>query len=1034
MQARYSTSLTHCQDLKNSVPTPITTRLQGSEPKNPISRPRGTSPQGEPEHEDSGSDCVSRSFRRRKQINYNVKQNFQTILDSIDAEVLPNESSYLDSLPGNSNLPRTIANLPINPQIQYQARITRERQLAALAGGTKSIVRRPVNAKAAQRPPLTDRRKTYRIVVLRPYLQRHEVESSLAIPAVPISSPLGQTWHDTVYHVDFSPYERQQLKSIVLECLPYSVNTNLETIVKQFDATFIQQISQRAILNRTLPNRSVDSIRSYLQDLRQDAKQPNTARICRTRTRRSTTLPNSLTSRLRNRELGLWPQSSIMMRHTFGPLLTFTGTSGDVNNVAWHPDGVLFVVGSAALTDTNSMQYNEANNLLLGDTSYKTLRELPDHAIERPPSSVNPNSSASMQEPFLFTTISNVQFSTTGDFMFSAGYDNLVRVWQIPKQDSAKKTRCVMSFKLKEKVDVLSVNCNGIWAAGCSTALDSVHVLRYGDDMLYNKDPTAFKKCSFSSVRAKSEYDSGTSSISLSPSCLKWGQPIYGQEKFLLCGFSAPRQDMPPAGEVCMWDVEAEQRTFVTSLRNVFDIAWCPTTYGRFAVGCNSTQSSRNIKSAVRIYDSLRTDKGIKVATHHKIELDCPASDMNDVVFSPHDYNIVSAGCTDGTVYVWDLRNPDNLLHRFVHGAPLVQLYDNEFESRENQDTGVRFLSWNNRSLFSGSSDGTVQAWNPYVAPEDAHIKQIAQLKSGVMAGQFSPDYSSLLLGEVNGSVSVFSVNHEDEEAEKFALQEAIKEKNRLRKKYGVVNDSRPGVTQARKLLADKEIRIRPLGGFPRGQAVQGKHYTGPLDCGTEAPYLREEAAEFQSRMRQSASPCHFDHEMMLTEEDRGDSGASQQRIPWALRHSGDVELQECLNAVCNGRLVVAEDFADIVECTDCDRSWRVDVLGYTPLEPQIVSPARALNPCRNMGRSASAQDPGSGDEKANVRIGRARRQTQRFGRTGERYHTFWGQQEVGGEHGAECDFGVLSDRMGALRFDEIPEELQHETYVLMTP
>lgn len=1034
MQSRYSTSLTHRQDFENSFPAPITTRLQGSEANNPISRPRGTSPQEEPEHEGSGSDCISRSFRRRKQINYNVKQNFQTILDSTDAEVLHDASFHLDSLPGNSCLPRTTANLPINPQIQYQARIIQERQLAALAGGTKSIIRRPANSKPAQRPTAIDMKKTRRIAVLRPYLQRHEVESSLASPAVSVSTHSGQTWHDTVYHVDFSPYETQQLKSIVLEFVPQFANANLEVIIKQLDATSIRQISRRAILNRALPSRSGDSIQSYLQDLRQDAKQPNRARICRTRTRRSIALPKSLTSRLRGRELGLLPQDSIMMGHTFGPLLTFTGTSGDVSNVAWHPDGILFAVGSAALTDTNSMQYNQANNLLLGDTSYKTLRELPDHAIERPPSTINPNSAASTQEPFLFTTISNVQFSTTGDFMFSAGYDNLVRVWQIPKQESSKKTRCVMSFKLKEKVDVLSVNYNGVWAAGCSTALDSVHVLRYGDDMLYNKDPAAFKKCSFSSVRAKSEYDSGTSSISLSPSCLKWGQPIYGQEKFLLCGFSAPRQDMPPAGEVCMWDVEAEERTFVTSLRNVFDIAWCPTTYGRFAVGCNSTQSSRNAKSAVRIYDSLRTDKGIKVATHHKIELDCPASDMNDVVFSPHDYNIVSAGCTDGTVYMWDLRNPDNLLHRFVHGAPLVQLYDNEFESRENQDTGVRFLSWNNRSLFSGSSDGTVQAWNPYVAPEDAHIKQIAQLKSGVMAGEFSSDYSSLLLGEVNGSVSVFSVNHEDEEAERFALQEATKEKNRLRKKYGVVNDSRSGVIQARKLLEDKEIKIRPLGGFPRGQAVQGKHYTGPLDRGANAPYLREEAAEFQSRLRQSASPCHLDHELMLTEEDRGDSGASQQRIPWALRHSDNVELQECLNAACDGRLVVAEDFANIVECTDCDRSWRVDVLGYTPLEPQTVSPARALNPCRNMSRAASAQGANSGDEKANVRIGRARRQTQRFGRTGERYHTLWGQQEVRDEHEAECDFGVLSDRMGALRFNEIPEELQHETYVLMAP
>jgi len=482
--------------------------------------------------------------------------------------------------------------------------------------------------------------------------------------------------------------------------------------------------------------------------------------------------------------------------------------------------------------------------------------------------------------------------------------------------------------------------------------------------------------------------------------------------------------------------------------------------------------AQRGMKSAVRIYDSRRLGCGdMEMNQASKMELECPAKDINDILFSPSDPYLMSAACTDGTSYVWDMRNPDNLLQRFAHGDPLHQLYDDDL--REDVDTGVRFLAWSGRSIYSGSSDGIIHAWNPYVAPEDAHIRQVAQLKSGVMAGSFSPDFSSLLLGEVSGNVSVFSVTEGagEHEPERFILEEAADKKRRLRRKFDKYVDlPQPGATRCHQLLDTKQIEIRPFGdgAFPRGQACQGNKYSGPHDQSRNAPELRKEAEIFQLRFRPPSNPCTIKHEqLLLTEEQegedqRGSVPASATRIPWAIRRNQSLELH-CLTLSCKGRLAALRDeqgFTDIVECDLCGLAWHVDVLGYSPLrrsnkaslrsarkadqmqngqsheipertesppDATMISPSDALEMFRKQAQESVAHREEARKkvkaelkiERKRLRIGRKRRELQRFARVGECYQSLWGDESLPVVHGFEsCDERSYSD--GECDFSEL--------------
>lgn len=321
-------------------------------------------------------------------------------------------------------------------------------------------------------------------------------------------------------------------------------------------------------------------------------------------------------------------------------------------------------------------------------------------------------------------------------------------------------------------------------------------------------------------------------------------------------------------------------------------------------------------------------------------------------------------------------------------------------EDREVADTGIRFLSWGNNAtrLYSGSSDGVVKVWNVAQSTEDTFVKDLITFDSGIMSGAFSPDYSRLLLGEVNGSVNVLEVGRDDcslKDAEKMKyvpyVEDDPEHETRISTSKSAAADS--GTASAKELLESGQMMIKPMGGLPIKQAVQGPSYSGPYDASVDAPFLRKQALEMQLKFPEtSESPCAAclgpqSNPVKITSEDIGDSGRSMDRIPDALRSrwlAGTVNLKippakvpcelcgraarprdrldprygellgprcehcdfTCLRCGCRAK--VDRDIT-ICTCLICGVEWDVGVLGYgNPRTHQKYS-LRAGNPYDNV-------------------------------------------------------------------------------------
>jgi WD40 repeat protein len=531
----------------------------------------------------------------------------------------------------------------------------------------------------------------------------------------------------------------------------------------------------------------------------------------------------SLPRILRSRELGdtarrNWSSTARMIvsdelqNHvldTLGPRRYFHGASRDVTCVAWAPDGNKFAAGAIAIDDERSMQYNRPNNLLLGDMDKNSLQELPEHHVARPTvsDSHNVNSLQAMQEtqdPRLFKTVAAVDFSEDSRALYSAGSDGVVRMYD------ASTGTCLSSLRQKAEVALLTSNSKGLLASGSHCSDDgSITVIRCHSDRL---EPVS----QLGPIRANVE-----SSLPIFPSSLKWGAGKYSH--LLLAGFASDSydEDRLAAREIFLWDSTADQKIDLPAARNVFDVAWNPfPSSGASLFAVAGARAGKINRSSIQCF---APDQGRAKCV---IEWDCPAFDINDVVYCPHDDNLIAAGATDGKVYIWDKRTAgrdQNPLHILAHG-PTKNVLDHDRDV-EIADTGVRFLSWSatGNRLYSGSSDGVVKVWNPYRTTEDALVRDVATFNSAVMSGAFSPDYRDLLIGEDQSQLNLLGVDREER------LVRAAKKFDHVPAPAPPPNKVEDRFAPARELLFTGQIEVRPMGALPVKQAVQGPNYRGPF-------------------------------------------------------------------------------------------------------------------------------------------------------------------------------------------------------------
>ncbi|KAK7526525.1 uncharacterized protein IWZ02DRAFT_443837 [Phyllosticta citriasiana] len=730
--------------------------------------------------------------------------------------------------------------------------------------------------------------KTYQYK--KPYLASHERDSvRKGLDEGTWYAEEFKDWHGVSVHIGLSPQELLKLEEVALDVLrrsrgdfPYpQPRRRIEALMKDTTEAEVFKIAATASQRKAFPDRSKESIEAALRDA-QDACLVNT----------NTTLVDgcraapSVTTMVRRREfgrnqsdLGVPGNMKTMLLDTIGPSMSFTGTSNDVNTVAWAPDGICFAAGSACHVDSESMQYNRANNLLFGSTHKRSLIELPEHHTLRERPESGPNSSHNMhvtQDRRLFQTVAAVCFSPDGRSMYSAGYDGMVRFWDV--QESGPRQRSKMWRNAK--IDLLTVSKTGLLATGAQrTKTNAITV--FNPQQSYHGQRWSIT--AFNSRRAAQRPENN-----IYPSAIRF-EPHGGE--LLLGGFASTSREEMTCGESCLWNIRTgTQLHLFPETRNVFDVAWNPLKVSHmpdFAVGCVAGSNvNRGVRSVVKMYD-IRSSERCGMS----IELDCPALDMNDVMFCPYDENLVVAGCTNGTTYVWDIRqaHPEVCLYSLGHDQPLMELADSA--SRERLDTGIRFCSWgHNRSRFyTGSSDGVVKSWDLYRARDDVLVRDVVQLNSGVMCGSFSPDFTSLLLGEVNGSINVLEVGKEDQsirDADSFDLKPASDVK-RPQADANPTTDDDSGVVASQNLVKTGQIELAPMGGFPVRQALQGPNYAGPFDSAMDADDLRDKAAVFQQNLA-SGSEEQCDNEgcndiQRFTEEECGDSGRWQDRIPAAM-------------------------------------------------------------------------------------------------------------------------------------------------------
>ncbi|PKY03972.1 WD40 repeat-like protein [Aspergillus campestris IBT 28561] len=592
----------------------------------------------------------------------------------------------------------------------------------------------------------------------------------------------------TTQHHRHARAQRYLTKALGLKD-PNASLSDFTTTIMQLP-TYFPQVS---ILSR----RRGSDIDLFLEDAKRGSLPSVPSKIIVTDVKPSNRLQSTRASRrsatlnrvLQGRELGhrvegkLRPQiKSRLITHR-----TWKGASNDVNVLAWSPDGTWFAAGATALCDEHNMDYNRRNNLLVGDLVSNCLEELPDHWISRPRTN-----SRILNDTPLFMTVTGMQWFE--DALFTSSYDKTVKMWDFPRH----RPRCLKTFIHDSKVEVMarSILRGNLLATGTH---------RIGlwqiDSSRYTPLEASSKKC--------------PEMISTS---LVWGT-LNATKDFLLAGMSEKEDGVSQNGLLASWRIGEASATpiqFSHCSQNIFDIKWHPTI-PYFATASSvgngrAGMASRDTRSVVRLYQPLLS----KNRTH---EFECPALDVNDVTFCPLNPNYLTASCTDGAIYAWDIRKENQLLHKLQHGTPLNPI--DETLPREEADVGVRMTVWGDDmdTLYTGASDGVVKRWNILRSPEDTLVRDEVNLQGGVMCGAFSEDKSNLLIGDSAGALHILSPGpfSADEIAMEYkGASEASSSQHEP--------DTESGISFAEDLLASGELVRHPTYGVGKGP-----HYKGPF-------------------------------------------------------------------------------------------------------------------------------------------------------------------------------------------------------------
>lgn len=663
-------------------------------------------------------------------------------------------------------------------------------------------------------------------------------------------------------------------------------------------------------LRDALSGRKQKDILAFIADLKSKtvATKPGFRRVEHAVVDPSRNTHRSISSILERRELGfnMGNELKSIMSTRLLHWRSWRGASGDVVACAWAPDSTTYAAGAAAHVNLEDQQYNRSCNLLLGDLVSNMLQELPDHRVPRPrPSNLNVQISNEalydVLDPMMYKTVSSLQFSTDGSELYTASHDSTVKVWDVSRR------ACLETLYHEGEVTSVEISKihEGVFATGSKIIDDSVRVYSPNRGGSYEESEDQ-GYLNFSSSRAQKGR-----SWEIYPECIRWGLNSLTSH-LLLVGFQQWEglDGPPPAreGQLCLYDVSHCETIKVSpSSQSVHSVAWHPLI-NLFATGGAARRglltNRKTTKTVVRTWD-------LRNPSSYAMEYECSAIDMQDITFHPQNSHYVTASCTDGNIYVWDFRKPNHYLHCFQHGAPLMD-WNHDFPCEE-MDPGVMMTIWNEHStsLFTGSSDGTVKEWDILRSPENALVRDVAQLGAGVQSGAFSPDFSNLLVGDASGAVHILSNtpmglqaddddddDHNDDTATKKPLPITFVHATTATDKDDrmVVDDENPGVegiSAANELLASGELVVDPEFGVGQGPRYKGPYAKWAREMGGEGRVLDELDGEgmVQEEVRETLREKEVEKRVLVQERRAGleekrvvvhEKGARLERAWWA--------------------------------------------------------------------------------------------------------------------------------------------------------
>ncbi|PNY23566.1 Rik1-associated factor 1 [Tolypocladium capitatum] len=614
----------------------------------------------------------------------------------------------------------------------------------------------------------------------RPYLPAAERDAIAEGAKHPIAARHAAIEWPLVYHVDFTSDEIAEVLGHMSKYVPARVpNKTAECL-----AGLCFDYNVAAIVSDSLRGRSAEDLRNFCSDLMAGrAASPDKMRVLSLHQdvgdrpgedRGIGRVPSLLLARElegnarfgRGRRLENF-QNEFRKAHEDGltVIAEFTNCAGDISTMSWVPDGNV-LCGTTAHSDSHNQQYNKPGNLLLCSTSRGTLQAFSDHRIPRPLVARGENSTAAMrqsQDPWLYSSVVSSDYDKVHGRAYTSSFDKTVKVWNMTKDGESMEAIATWHHGGNVNFVAAAKDGSGRVASAADVPTEAVRI--------YTVDTHNAAESPYQAISCTRTDADGSDKWAYFPATMQWGRAP-GTTHLLVVGYS-PRsltdddhdipEDKRSSGEIMIWDAAKGCRVSVltATAANVFEVVWHPNL-PRFIVA--TTPSGLTIEQGVRTQIHLfQRERERQDGAYSEFQkLDCPAADINEITLMPNSlrHAYVTAGCTDGKVYVWDTAQGDHPIHVLEHGYPL----DDFAYDREREDTGVKFTAWGTTAdrLYTGSSDGVVKVWNVRHRHQP-FVRNLLEAPGPISCGVFSPDHAKLAVGDATGRVFLFSVDRRDE-------------------------------------------------------------------------------------------------------------------------------------------------------------------------------------------------------------------------------------------------------------------------------